>query len=416
MLPPDLSDQRIAMPRVARPFAAASAVALCLLPAQAPAQDGIQKELAIEGYNNEAIYTYAESSDFRRLGRGVGKLQIRTDAGENPCTAFLVDATHILTNYHCIPGVLEDPRIGATEITSVTWIAGFVEPGRDEETARFTVNPVPVESSAELDYSVLEVTGVPTDRFPPLPLSDAPPVEGMPFWIIGHPMGKSQHISREGCRAARPPLEKAPEAQSGQRVRHTCDTLGGNSGSPIIDSSARRVIALHNSGNRNVGINYGIPMAEILGRSKVLKPAAAPTPKPLPMLMSAFPASLGVGGELSLVADMPADCTPAFVDISPSLQLTPIPLEVFEKVDLGPGQTRYQVTPASRYAVVVQEQDEKGEHRIGYLCSSSGVSDAEQLKSALRLVVADLNKGQLSGKVTLDGGTVDYAFKSYVIE
>ncbi|ODM49599.1 hypothetical protein A9320_28420 [Ruegeria sp. PBVC088] len=39
--------------------------------ADAPAQDGIQKELAIEGYNNEAIYTYAESSDFRRLGRGL---------------------------------------------------------------------------------------------------------------------------------------------------------------------------------------------------------------------------------------------------------------------------------------------------------------------------------------------------------
>ncbi|WP_305968893.1 MULTISPECIES: serine protease [unclassified Mameliella] len=402
------------MPLFARlPALAATLVAL---PAALCADDGIVKELAIEGYNNEAIYTYSPSADFRKLGRGVGKLQIRTDAGENPCTAFLVDATHIMTNYHCIPGVLEDPRIGATEITSVTWIAGFVEPGRDEETARFAVNPVPVESSAELDYSVLEVTGVPIDRFPPLPLSSAPPVEGMPFWIIGHPMGKSQHISREGCRAARPPLEKAPESQSGQRVRHTCDTLGGNSGSPIIDSSARQVIALHNSGNRNVGINYGIPMAEIIGQSKVLKPGPLPAPKPQPMLMSAFPDSLGVGGELSLVADMPSDCTPAFVDISPSLQLTPIPLEIFEKVDLGPGQTRYQVTPTSQYAVVVQEQDEKGEHRIGYLCSSSGVSDAAELKSALRLVLADLNKGQLSGKVTLDGGTVDYAFKSYVIE
>lgn len=404
------------MPRVSRPFAAVSAVALCVLPVLASAQDEIQKELAIEGYNNEAIYTYSKSADFRRLGRGVGKLQIRTDAGENPCTAFLVDATHILTNYHCIPGVLEDPRIGATEITSVTWIAGFVEPGRDEETARFSVNPVPVESSAELDYSVLEVTGVPTDRFPPLPLSNAAPVEGMPFWIIGHPMGKSQHISREGCRAARPPLEKAPETQSGQRVRHTCDTLGGNSGSPIIDSSARQVIALHNSGSRRTGVNYGVPMSEILAASKVLNKAARAEPKALPMLMSAFPASLGLGGELSLVADMPSDCTPAFVDISPSLQLTPIPLDIFEKVDLGPGQTRYQVTPTSRYAVVVQEKDEKGEHRIGYLCSSSGVSDAAQLKSALRLVVADLNKGQLSGKVSVDGGTVSYAFKSYVIE
>lgn len=379
-------------------------------------QAGVENEVAIKGYNNEPINTYSEGADFRKLGLGVGMLQIVHDAGENPCTAFLVDETHLLTNHHCIPGVLEDPRIGATKLHSLTWIAGFVEPGRADEAQRFTVNPEPVETSAELDYTILEVTGVPIDRFPPLPLTDRAANEGMPYWIIGHPLGKSQHISREGCRAARPPMEPAPKPQGGDRLRHTCDTLGGNSGSPIIDSSSRQVIGLHNSGDRNVGVNFGIPMAQILANTKVLKPSKPQGPKPLQPIMSLFPKALGVGQELSVVADVPAGCTPAFVDISPSRKLTPIPLEVFEKVELSDIQTRYQVTAASRYGLVVQEEDEKGPHSIGFLCSSTGLEDATQLKAALRQVVKALGQGQMDGAVTVNGGTVTYSFKIYQIE
>ncbi|MBY6112902.1 serine protease [Mameliella alba] len=414
-----LIDQRIAMlPAFRRHcFAAAAALVAAPLAAEPVPQAGIQTEVEIQGYNNEPINTYSVDADFRRLGRGVGLLSIKHDAGENPCTAFLVDATHLLTNHHCIPGVLEDPRIGATKITSVTWVAGFIEPGRVDEAQRFEVNPVPVETSPDLDYTVLEVKGIPVDQFPPLPLTDAALKEGMPFWIIGHPLGKSQHISREGCRAARPVLQAAPEPQTGDRLRHTCDTLGGNSGSPIIDSSSRQVIALHNSGDRRIGVNFGIPMAQILAASQVLTVGPVPKPEPLPLLMSVFPAALSVGTEMSLVADVPAECTPAFVDIAPSLELTPIPLEIFEKVEMTADvQYRYQITPTSTYALVVQEQDEKGEHRIGYLCTSSGVSDAEQLKSALRLVLAKLDDGLMTGAVAVNGGSVGYAFKSYVIE
>lgn len=381
-------------------------------------QAGIENEVAVQGYNNEPINTYSENADFRRLGRGVGMLRIVHDAGENPCTAFLVDEKHLLTNHHCIPGVLEDPRIGATELRSLTWVAGFLEPGRADEAQRFTVNPVPIETSAELDYTVLEVQGVPIDQFPPLPLTASAAVEGMPYWIIGHPLGKSQHISREGCRAARPATGPAPEHQGGERLRHTCDTLGGNSGSPIIDSSARQVIGLHNSGDSNVGVNFGIPMALILANSKVLKPTpvSGGAPKPPSLIMTLFPKELEVGQELSIVADVPKACTPAFVDISPSRKLTPIPLEVFEKVDFSDIQTRYQVTAASRYGLVVQEEDEKGPHWIGYLCSSTGVADAAQLKSALRQVVGALGQGKMDGAVTVDTGTVNYSFNTYVIK
>ena len=397
----------------------AAAILAAPLSADPQPQAGFQTEVAVKGYNNEPINTYSENSDFRKLGRGVGMLRIVHDAGENPCTAFLVDEKHLLTNHHCIPGVLKDPRIGATELRSLTWIAGFLEPGRAEEARRFTVNPEPVETSADLDYTILEVIGVPTDLFPPLPLAATTAAEGMPYWIIGHPMGKSQHISREGCKAARPPLGPSPDHQSGERLRHTCDTLGGNSGSPIIDSSGRQVIGLHNSGDSNVGVNYGIPMAQILAVSNVLKPAPArdpaAKPEPLPLIMSQFPQELGVGQEMFIVADVPDTCTPAFVDIGPKGKLTPIPLDLFEKVELSRIQTRYQITATSTYRLSVEEADEKGQHKIGYLCSSDGVSDASQLKSALRQVVRALGQGQMDGKVNVNGGTVAYSFKAYTI-
>lgn len=372
-------------------------------------QAGVENEVAVEGYNNEPINIYSKTADFRKLGLGVGKLIITHDKGNNPCTAFLVSPTHILTNHHCIPGVLENPRIGATEILSASFLAGFDEPGRADEAERFPVNITPVETSRDLDYTVLEVTGVPIDRFPPLPLTDEMPTEGMPFWIIGHPLGKSQHISREGCRAARPAIE-------GNRLRHTCDTLGGNSGSPIIDSSRRQVIGLHNSGDRNVGINFGIPMKLILESSSVLKATKPKPPQPLPMVTRVFPKSVGVGGELSVVGDVPSTCTPAFVDISQSLNLTPVPLEIFEQVVLGPQQTRYQITVTNEYRLFVQEEDEKGEHMLGALCGSSDLADPEQLRNALREVVGALKQGRMDGQVPVPGGTVGYAFATYMIE
>jgi V8-like Glu-specific endopeptidase len=405
--------QRIAMliaPRLTA-FVFACAAACGATVSSAQHQAGVENEVAVQGYNNEPINTYSETADFRLLGRGVGLLNVMTDVGPFPCTAFMVDDTHLLTNHHCVPGVLKDPRTNATVITGVTFLAGYLQPGLIEESEQFEVDIEPVETSEDLDYSVLRVRGVPVGRYPPLPLTAATAAEGMPYWIIGHPKGLSQHISREGCRAGRPPQED-------DRLRHTCDTLGGNSGSPIIDSSGRRVIGLHNSGNSRVGINFGIPMAMILQNSSVLKETIRDdaTPQPLPLVMSVFPKILGVGQELSVVADLPKECTPAFVDMSASLKLTPIPLEIFEKVQLSDHQTRYQVTATSTYGLLVQEEDEKGEHKLGMLCGSAGLDDQKQLKDALRAVVGALRQGKLDGKVTVNGGTVAYAFASYTIE
>ena len=57
---------------------------------------------------------------------------------------------------------------------------------------------------------------------------------------------------------------------------HTCDTLPGNSGSPVIDAGLQQVVALHHAGSKADSVNFAILMSEILANSKVLTAYKAP--------------------------------------------------------------------------------------------------------------------------------------------
>jgi len=232
-----------------------------------------QLEAQVGAYNNEFVSSYGANSIFVRTGRAVGMLQILTNIGHAPCTGFLVEGNKLITNHHCVPGVLKNPKMierGATSIAAVQFHAGFLRDGLAEGVRSFHVNPVPLETSEALDYTVLQVLGDANAEFGALELSAAVPSDRDPFWVIGHPMGEAQRISREKCQADSPAL-------AGQRLRHTCDTLPGNSGSPVIDAGSQKVIALHHAGSRAGEVNFAVPMSEILAQSEVLT-VAAPAP------------------------------------------------------------------------------------------------------------------------------------------
>jgi len=234
----------------------------------------LQLELSIGSYENEPIINYSSGSVFAQIGKSVGRLDVLTDKGLFPCTAFIVSTKYILTNYHCSLGLLNDERIGATRIDATQFVAGYLQTGIEAESKKYTVIPTPKEYSKRLDYAVLEVIGDPSQEYGQLKLANITPNDGDPFWIIGHPMGEGQRISREKCKANNPAL-------SGDKLLHTCDTLPGNSGSPVIDAGLQQVVALHHAGSQKDSVNYAILMSEILKNSKVLK--AYKAPKVLPV-------------------------------------------------------------------------------------------------------------------------------------
>jgi hypothetical protein len=72
--------------------------------------DGVNLEVSIANYDNEPIFNYSASSKIAEIGKVVGRLDILTDAGTFPCTAFLVSNEHLLTNNHCAGGHIEINR------------------------------------------------------------------------------------------------------------------------------------------------------------------------------------------------------------------------------------------------------------------------------------------------------------------
>lgn len=245
-------------------FDADSFGSVVLSDTQSAAVGDVSFELSIGDYKNEFISTYASSAIFAQVGRSVGRLDVLTDQGVFPCTAFLVEGNFLVTNHHCVPGILEHSQIQATSIFAVKFVAGYVNEGVEAGTKVFHVNPEPLETSKELDYSVLKVLGDAVSEFGALQLATLEPEDNAPFWVIGHPMGEAQRISREQCKANTPAL-------SGIKLLHTCDTLPGNSGSPVIDITSRMVIGLHHAGSKRSSVNYAIPMRSILAQSKVLR-------------------------------------------------------------------------------------------------------------------------------------------------
>jgi hypothetical protein len=152
--------------------------------------------------------------------------------------------------------------------------------------------------------------------------------------------------------------------------------------------------------------------------------AAAPKPPAdqLPQLaerslLTVYPPRVGVGDEVSVVADLGEFCTPSFFALSPSKKFTPLPLKFFKQTPLHNRQTRYEISPGSRFGLVVQPQDEKGENVLGYFCEPPGDGDMDALKSILRDIVKRIGSGEENGVVDPMGyGTVHFQARPFWIE
>ncbi len=170
-------------------------------------------------------------------------------------------------------------------------VTGFVRDGSTSGVKTFHVSPVPLETSEELDYTVLQVIGDANAEFGALELSSNLPRDADPLLVIGHPQGWAQRVSRESCQTDSPAVD-------GNRLRHVCDTMPGNSGSPVFDDDERRVIALHSAATPTS--NLAVPMAKILAQSKVLKAAVPVVPAPVQPGTSELDAALALSDALTL--------------------------------------------------------------------------------------------------------------------
>jgi len=275
-----LSQAGLAQPTLLFPASQSEAVAPVL-----PQSTRIQFESLLNSSGYEDMASFSQNSKYRRIGSAVGRLKVFAEDGRfSSCTAWLIGPTHVLTNQHCVD---------ATDFMNRRIAYARLEMGVLSNKTAFDIYAVKlpqIESSRELDYAVLEVDASAALKYGHFTLSARDPVDSEELFLIHHPLGQPQSLSRYQCRAAKPAIV-------GQNVRHLCNTQPGSSGSPIISDNDNALVGLHHAG-MPVDIaaaarsNAGIRLSAILESSAVLKSIAmgstgAPVPGPAPALTSA---------------------------------------------------------------------------------------------------------------------------------
>ncbi|MDA7428404.1 caspase family protein [Primorskyibacter aestuariivivens] len=144
---------------------------------------------------------------------------------------------------------------------------------------------------------------------------------------------------------------------------------------------------------------------------------ATPAPRnKLDPILSVYPGRVSVDDEVAMIADLPPSCTPFFFALAPSGRFTPIPRRFFRTVALASGQTRYEISPGSRYGLKVLPEDEKGTNHIGYLCEPPVGTPEDILKALLRAAVDAARAGEEDGSVAAGGVETGFQVRPFKID
>lgn len=130
-------------------------------------------------------------------------------------------------------------------------------------------------------------------------------------------------------------------------------------------------------------------------------------------LLTVYPHRVGLGDEVSIVADIAPGCTPSFFNLSPSRQVTQIPTQFFRQIAMENGHRRYEISPGSRFGLVVEENDEPGTNTLGYLCEIPEAT--ADLGATLRAIVAQLDADLFEGSVTVGGADIVFQMRDFEI-
>ena len=209
--------------------------------------------------NFEPINNFSRNNRYRVMAAPIGRLDllVREDGKEvvAVCTAWLVSADLAVTNHHCIPG--EEGQLVAASL-----LMNYLKEGETRSVERFKVDIRPVETSSELDYSVIRIEGNPGQKFGVIPLRARDPLPNEELFMIQHPAGKPKRLTRRNCRADK-------DTERPEEMRHFCDTMGGSSGSPVFSDNDMALLGLHFAGIEKQ-VNFAKRLSVILGKSRIL--------------------------------------------------------------------------------------------------------------------------------------------------
>ncbi len=191
-----------------------------------------------------------EGGEIFRWGQHVANLKIlSTDDAYYPCTGFLLTESLLITNRHCVNDTTH--RVVAE--------LDYVDCPEDGAGVAAVLARPTDAFSENADFAILRLAGSSGRGDPPPMLAVVDLDPQTPAIVVQHPGNEPKQVAREDCEVARNnPVEYV--------FMHTCDTVGGSSGSPVFGVDGK-VIGMHATGFAETGLgkrNTAIKTAGIL--------------------------------------------------------------------------------------------------------------------------------------------------------
>lgn len=234
-------------------------------PSKSPKQKTEPIESIIDGDDSTSIGDFSTGSEIYQRGTSVAVLR---DGGGEYCTGFLIGPNRLMTNNHCIATQAE------CDASNARFNYQNDASGNPLVTTDYDCKTL-LKTNYDLDYSVVELDGLPGYQWGYLRLTWDNVYEPEELTVIGHPAGNPKRVSRQDCRVEAV-VDKGRAANTD--IGYSCDTRSGSSGSPVFDLRHYEVIALHHYGvwdGRDY--NRGVRMRRILADCDVCpQPFSAP--------------------------------------------------------------------------------------------------------------------------------------------
>jgi hypothetical protein len=187
-------------------------------------------------------------------------------------TAFLVGPTTLMTNRHVAREFCSRAGDGWTFRPGVTTRIDFLEELGSTSALEFEITEtIGVHDQHDLALLRVEMASSDGQVLPdPLPVAATAPADlfERDVYVVGYPAWDSRRNEPESIRRLFADIYNVKRLQPGRAVgystaysaiEHDCSTLGGNSGSPVVDLETHQVIGLHFGGRYGVG-NYAVAL------------------------------------------------------------------------------------------------------------------------------------------------------------
>lgn len=238
----------------------------------------------------------ASSTQLQRAVGAVGRINV---AGRDDVpyvgTGWLIEKDAVVTNRHVAREFGQKGRgrfsfkkgHGSESGVSIDFLE---EAGRTERLSFPIVEIMHIEDDTGPDFALLRVGEARGQALaPPIPLATSSPRATQQVAVIGYPARDSrapdaqlvEQIFGDVFDKKRLAPGQVTEAKA-DVLLHDCSTLGGNSGSVVLDLATGQAVGLHFAG-RFLEANYAVPAAVVAERLEQLrhtKPAGKPPSRP----------------------------------------------------------------------------------------------------------------------------------------